>query len=315
MTVSGRLPVRVDQRIKIRHLLCFLETARLGSVVAAADSLAITQPAVSKTLRELEETLDVQLFDRSKKNLELTLFGEVFQRYAGASIVALRQGLDSIAQARSRGEVAIRIGALPTVAAEIMPEAVRRFKAGGAETTVSILTGPNTLLLGRLRVGELDLVVGRLADADQMTGLAFEHLYSEPVAFVVRPDHPLLKRTPFDVAQIAEFPVLFPTDESIIRPTVERFLIASGVGPLEDRIETVSPTFGRSYVRISDAVWIISRGVVNAELNEGMLRELPIDTSETLGPLGLTTRADTPASPVLHILMGAVRDAARKIRG
>lgn len=301
----------IYQRIKFRHLQCFLEVARQRSVVKAADALAVTQPAVSKTLRELETTLDVKLFDRSKRGVVLTRFGEVFLRYAGASVTALRQGVDSLAQARNEGGFAITVGALPTVAARVIPAAIRGFKSDGMETTVRIVTGQNTVLLSQLRVGDLDLVVGRLAEPELMTGLSFEHLYSEHIAFVVRPDHPLLDARVFDLKRLRDHTVLLPIEGSIIRPFVDRFLIANGVAAIPDRIETVSMAFGRNYTRNSDAVWIISHGVVADDLADGLLVELPVETAPTMGPVGLTTRADTPPSLAAQMLMQAVRDVSR----
>ena len=73
----------LDHRIRIRHLRCFLETARLGSLSAAADAMNVSQPAASKTIRELEEVLGKPLFDRSHRRLSLTAAGRVFQQHAG----------------------------------------------------------------------------------------------------------------------------------------------------------------------------------------------------------------------------------------
>lgn len=302
----------IDRRIKFRHLQCFLEVARQKSVVKAADALSITQPAVSKTLRELEDILAVQLFDRSKRGISVTRFGEVFLRYAGASVTALRQGVDSIAQARAKGGFAITLGVLPTVAARVMPAAVQSFKKDGVETVVRIITGDNDLLLSRLRVGELDLVVGRLGEPDLMTGLSFEHLYSERISFIVRPGHPLLSDRPFDLSRLLNFPVLMPTEDSIIRPYADRFLIANGIGTPPDQIETISMAFGRSYTRITDAVWIISNGVAANDVEDGVLVELPVDTRDTLGPVGLTTRADTPPGLATQMIMQAIRDVSER---
>ncbi len=300
----------LENRIKYRHLQCFLEVARQGSVGGAADVLALTQPAVSKKLKELEEMLGVRLMERSKRGVELTQFGEVFLKYAGASVAALREGTDSIAQAQQRGKVRISIGVLPTVATSVLPKAVQRFRQGGIDITLNLVSGPNSMLLSQLRVGELDLVVGRLAEPERMTGLSFQHLYSERITFVVRPEHPLLKNPVLNVRDLNAYTVLYPPKESIIAPTVERFFISQGIGALHDRIETVSDSFGKEYIRLTNAIWIISRGVVAREIADGIFMELPLDTKETLGPVGLTTRADTIPSPALQLFMNAVRDVA-----
>lgn len=302
-----------DQRIKFRHLNCFLEVARQKRIAHAADALAISQPAVSKTLRELEDILQARLFDRTKRGVTLTANGDIFHKYASASITSLRQGLDSIALARMKGESALTIGVLPTVAASVMPEAVKQFKARNTETTIRIVTGPNTLLLGRLRVGELDMVVGRLAEATQMADLSFIHLYSENITFAARPGHPLLSKKNFELKDIAEYTVMLPTRESIIRPTVDQLLIANGIGKLPDRIETVSNAFGRHYTRQSDAIWIISNGVVKNDYEEGQLARLNIETVDTQGPVGLTTRQDAPTIKDLDILMELIKEVAEKM--
>ena len=302
----------IDARMKIRHLQCFLEVARLGHVGRAADQLAVTQPAVSKTLRELEEMLAVRLFARGPRGLTLTAFGELFQHYAATGVVALQQAIDSVAQGRMRGDTIVRVGALPTVAARVMPEAVRGLTRARPDVTVSLVSGPNRFIIDRLKGRDLDLVVGRLAEPERMVGLAFEQLYSERLALIVRPGHPLLEggERPFDARRIAGHTVVMPTREDITRPMVDRFLIAAGIGALERRVETVSSDFSRAYLASTDAVWIISYGVAAVDLAAGTLAELPADMGDTTGPVGMTIRADDRPGPVVALLMRSIREVA-----
>jgi len=162
-----------------------------------------------------------------------------------------------------------------------------------------------------LRLGQLDLVVGRLAAPEQMQGLDFAHLYTEQVMFVVRRGHPLMAAKSFDFARIRDFTVLMPTQGSIIRPFAERFLISHGIAEIPAEIETVSDSFGRAMLRQSDAVWIISGGVVATEIEDGEFEVLPIDTSETRGSVGLTTRRAADDSASLEILKRTIRETVR----
>ncbi|MGC4025075.1 MAG: pca operon transcription factor PcaQ [Mesorhizobium sp.] len=300
-----------DQRIKFRHLQTFVEVARQKSVMRAAELLHVSQPAVTKTIRELEEILGVPLVVRDGRGIRISRYGDVFLRHAGATLTALRQAVDSVSQEISRAGPPVRVGALPTVSVRIMPKAMSAFLAEGTGSPVKIVTGENAVLLEQLRVGELDLVVGRLAAPDKMTGLSFEHLYSERVLFVVRAGHPLTKSDTDIFGSFGNYPVLMPTTNSIIRPFVERFLIANGVPTLPNQIETVSDAFGRAFLRSNDAIWIISEGVVAADIADGLLVALPIDTSDTSGPVGLTMRAGAQPSLPLALLMQAIREAAQ----
>lgn len=305
-------PRMIDPRIKLRHLVCFLEVARLKSVGNAADLLHISQPAVSKTIQELEQLLGGSLFDRSKRKLFLTPFGEVFNRYASTSLAALRQGIDV---ARGTHEATtVRVGALPTVSARILPDAVEAFTATGTGVHTRVITGPNDYLLTLLRTGDVDFVIGRMTEPDAMVGLSFEHLYSERVVMAVRPEHPLLAERPFELPMIEAYQTLMPTPNSVIRNLVDRMLLAHGITQLRDEIETVSNAFGRAYVRQTDAIWIISEGVVAVDVAEGQLALLPVDTSETTGPVGLTTRTDMVSTLAADSLKQAVRDVAARIR-
>jgi LysR family transcriptional regulator, pca operon transcriptional activator len=300
--------------IKLRHLNTFAEVARLRSVARAAELLHVSQPAITKTIRELEHALGIALVTREGRGIRITHDGEVFLQHATTALAALRHGINSVSGERPDTSPPIRIGALPTVSSHIMPPAMDRFLDDARGGRVEISTGDNDRLLEQLRLGELDVVVGRLAAPDRMTGLTFEHLYSEKIAFVVRPGHPLLAMKPFKPDALLGYPILMPTRRSIIRRPVEQFLIARGLDAIKGRIDTVSDSFGRAFVKRTDAIWIISEGVVHADLCERQLAKLPIDTRETQGPVGLTMVADIVPTAHLLALVQAIRWASKQER-
>jgi len=91
---------------------------------------------------------------------------------------------------------------------------------------------------------------------------------------------------------------------------VDIMLMSRGVSQIADVIETTSPTFGRSYLRISDAIWIISRGVVADDIVSGELVELPVDVDVLTGPVGITNRADTAPTLSIQFISRALRAVA-----
>jgi len=301
----------IDRRIKFRHVQCFVEIARQRSLKRAADRLFLTQPAISKTLKELEEILGAQLLTRSRAGVSLTREGEVFLHFAEMSVGALQQGVDGVGQVGDTGRQTITVGALPSVAAWLLPVAVREMAEIAPDVVVRIADGPHAFLVDRLRQGALDLVIGRLGAPETMQQLSFTQLYNEHVDFVVRPEHPILSDPRLE--RIAEWPVVYPSPGSAILPLVERFLIAQGLGDLPRKVETVSGAFGRVYVRNSDAIWIISAGVVANELSEGRLVRLPIDTALTRGPVGLMARPDDNPSPAQRMFRIAVNRAIQEL--
>ena len=299
-----------DRRVRFRHLQTFLEVARHKSVARAAQNLHVSQPAVTKTLRELEEALGVEVVERDGRGIRVTRAGDIFLRHAGAAVTALREGIESVKRDSAAASKPIRVGALPTVSARIMPAAMLLFLKEDTGATIKIVTGENAVLLDQLRTGALDLVVGRLAAPEKMSGFFFEHLYSEQVLFVVRAGHPLLAADGDLFARLSAFPMLMPTRESVIRPFVERFFIANGMTRPATAIETVSDSFGRAFLQRCDAVWVISAGVVAGDIARGALVALPLDTNETKGPVGLTMRTDTVPSTALSMLLQTIREAA-----
>ena len=300
----------MDRRIKLRHLEAFVEIAKARSLKRAAERLHLTQPAISRTLAELEQILGTKLLTRGRGGAQLTAQGEVLFDFAQAGLGALERGLDSVAGPRQSLQ-RLRLGALPSVAARLMPELVTVLDGTAPDLLLTIADGSHDHLTGLLRAGALDMVLGRLGAPDTMRGLSFAQLYLEEVVFVTRPGHPILDAPSLD--RLDDFTVIFPPPWAAIRPFVERLLIAQGLPIPARRIETVSGAFGRVHTARSDAVWVISAGVVANEIADGRLVRLPFSALGTEGPVGLMRRATDRETPEMRLLARAADAAVARL--
>lgn len=303
------------EHIKFRHLQCFLAVAQHGSLQAAAAALFISQPAVSKTLKELESLLAVRLFERGRRGALLTREGEAFMRHAGASVSALREAVASVAQTRRAGSAVVTLGVLPTVAPWLMPLLLLQLERCGAAANISlrIHTGANPALLVQLRQRELDMVIGRFAEPAQMLGLSFEHLYADPLVLAVRPGHPLLREPALlknPLAQLQAFTLILPLQGTAIRHTADSFLLTRGLVSPARTVETLSVSISRNYTVASDAVWLGPWGAVRPDLDSGLLEQLPVNMAGSEELVGLTLRADIAATPALQEVITAIHALA-----
>lgn len=295
--------------IKFRHLDAFCAIARAGSLKRAAAQLNLTQPAISRTLKELELSVGATLMERDRSGVRLTPEGETFLQFAEQSTAALKRGLRSV-QAPGVSTGRLRLGALPSVASTLLPLAVDQFLGASPDVTLEIHEGPHDDLTGRLRSGKLDLVVGRLGRPASMEGLTFQQLYAEEVVVVARSDSPARHVTDFD--DLNAFRVLYPPQNSAIRPLVARLLISQSIPLFPNRIESASSSFGRAMVLGDpDMVWFISRGVVANDLENGSLVALPLDTAPTTGAVGIMSRADDIKSASSRLFIRSLIDAAK----
>ena len=121
----------IDRRIKFHHIQSFVEIARVQSFKRAAEKLYLSQPAISKTLKELEEIVGATLMQRSRSGVELTRQGKVFLHFAQMSLASLQQGLAGVEQEDTAIKQVLIIGALPSVAAWLMPRVSTEFSVMG----------------------------------------------------------------------------------------------------------------------------------------------------------------------------------------
>lgn len=279
----------LSARIKLRHLQAFLEIARQRSFARAAERLSISQPGISKTIRELEDTLAVSLFERTPLGVSLTQAGLTLLRHAGPALRALEEGVDAL-QAVQKGAHWLRVGALSTVESRLLPEALRRWQLNTAtEQGAQVVTGTSAFLLSRLRRGELDVVVGRMTEARDIHDLSFEHLYYERLQLVVRNGHPLLADQALSSQSLCAYPWIVPPPQTTLRHQVDSFCVRQAITLPAQRIETLSLALGQAYALTGDAIWVAPEEAVCATLKRGELCELALPLELYGGSVGLCT--------------------------
>ncbi|HAF8073830.1 TPA: LysR family transcriptional regulator [Salmonella enterica subsp. enterica serovar Saintpaul] len=295
-----------SQRIRLRHLHTFVTVAQQGTLGRAAETLNLSQPALSKTLNELEQLTGTRLFERGRLGAQLTVPGEQFLTHA----VKVLDALNTAGQALNRKEDAsadvVRVGALPTAALGILPAAIGRFHQQQKSTSLQVATMNNTMLLAGLKSGEIDLGIGRMSDPELMGGLNYELLFLESLKLVVRPGHPLLQET-ITLSRVMEWPVVVSPKGTVPRQNAEALLQSQGCKMPAGCIETLSASLSRQLTVDYDYVWFVPSGAVKEDLRQATLVSLPVPTQSAGEPIGILTRVDIPLSTGAQMLIAAIR--------
>ncbi|MDU7767368.1 MAG: LysR substrate-binding domain-containing protein [Serratia marcescens] len=267
---------RFSQRIRLRHLHAFVATAQQGTLVRAAQQLGITQPALSKTLNELESLAGERLFSRSRQGAELTAAGARFLQDAGRVLDALNVLGRTVASDSEALPAPLHIGALPT-----------------------------TLMMA-VRSGQLTLGIGRMSDPSRMEGLNFELLYHETLRLVVSPHHPLL-HADVTLAEALSWPLVLSPRGTVPRQNAEALIVSHGLAVPEGCVETLSVTLARCLTLQYGYVWLVPYGAVRDDLFGNHLRALPLPTQGMAEPLGIITRQEAFTPPEQQRLVAALR--------
>lgn len=213
--------------ITLRQLRAFLAVSHHGGFGRAGDRVGLTQPAVSRSVRELEETLGVRLLDRTTREVLLTTAG---QRLAG-QLTRLLDELDStLDEARQAGEQAhgtVRVACSPTLSAGLMPACLAACSERYPHVTLRLHDQVQRLNLDSVRSGEVDfgLVIDPRDDAD----LEAETVLSDPFCLVCRADHPFAALTEVHWRQLAGERLVLLDGSSGSRPLIDSALATHGV--------------------------------------------------------------------------------------
>lgn len=152
---------KIGRRLRLRDLHVVFIVAECGSMAKAAERLNVTQSAVSQMIAELEQELGVRLFDRSRRGVTATIYGQVLIKRGRAAFDELRHGIQEIDYLRNQGSGEIRIGCPETLAASVLPAAIEAFSARWPGVLIEVETFTGAEAGDKLHDRSIDLVILR----------------------------------------------------------------------------------------------------------------------------------------------------------
>jgi DNA-binding transcriptional LysR family regulator len=296
-------------RLRVRHLEVFMTLVHTGSQSLTAERLHITQPALSKWLRELEQNAGCTLFERGRP-LRLTVYGDVLLRYAQRVLGDSSRTGDELEALRAGSSGHVRVGVLRAVAPILVPRAILACRRESPHVQISLHEDSMDNLLPRLRRHELDCVIGRLQSEAMAQGLVTEALYDEPVCAVVRRGHPLLRKRRVSMRDTAPYSWILPLPGTPMRLRLESEFTAAGIALPRNAIESVSLLINEKLLQETDLISVVSRQLADHYEACGTLAILKLTMRHALGPVGLLSIDEHSTAAVTRFL-DAVRREAR----
>lgn len=300
------MPRLLDGRLKIRHLVLVDALTRQGSVVGAAAELHITQPVATRSLRDIETVLGVELYERGPRGVTPTVFGQAFTEHARAILAQLNQAGRHVVELADAERGTVVIGSHLAGSNVLLPRAIARVKKDRPLLTVTVEEGaPDTLLTG-LEAGRIDMIIGRVT-APSTDSVHRIPLYQESVEVFAGVDNPLTAASTLSLADVGAGPWILPGDATVLRHELEEAFARAGVPLPENRIETTSFLVVRELLRQTDTVAVLPSLIGRGDVH---LRPLPIALSAVGHRVGLTVAADRRLSPAGQTMIDALRGVA-----
>lgn len=300
----------VRSHLKTRHLVLLVELGRHGSILHAAQAAHLTQPAASKLLGELEHALGVPLFERLPRGVQPTRYGEVMIRRAGAALAEMDAAHQELMELQSGLSGRVAVGTVMTPSTGLLPEVIKRLKQAHSRVQVAITVDTSKLLIQNLRNGELDLVIGRILDAESAAELNFEPLTDEPHSLIVRAGHPLMQRENLRLEDLACEAWIMPPHGSILRDRLTALFLSHGLDQPAETVETLALPVITNLLIGSDMLVALPEELVLPYLDAGLLAVLPFDLGLRMDAYGIVTRRQHQLSPGAEATLRTLREVA-----
>jgi DNA-binding transcriptional LysR family regulator len=300
-------------RLKLRQFALIVALAERRSLRQAASDVAITQPAATKLLRDLEDAVALPLFTRHPWGMAPTIYGEAFVRHARGLLTELGEARSELSALASGAAGTLRIGGVTGAVPGLLAPALRRMLAERPRVKLFVLINTSEVLLEALRDGTLDAAVCPLPMETDTAEFIVTRLSDEPLRIVARAGHPLARRRKITLATLADAAWVMQTPDSPLRRDVDAMLAAAGLRPPAVVVETVSIVATIALLQESDAVTVMPQALARHYARFGMVTELAMTLTAPIGRYELVTRARRDLSPATLAFIDMMKASAANI--
>ena len=305
----------IRARLKTRQLLLLVALAEEGNLHRAAQVLNMTQPAASKLLKDLEDVLEVPLFERLPRGMQPTWYGETMIRHARVALASLNEANEELTALKAGRFGQVGVGAITSTGLMLLPPAVALVKQEQPTLRVSIEIETSDVLMERLAQGKLDILVARLFAQHDKSQLRYERLTAEPVCAVARPGHPMIGVAGLTLRDVVAAGWIVPPKGSVLRHRFELMFHEAGLAPPINMVETAALLFMTRMLQQSDMLAVIGTDVARYYAAHGIVTVLPIEMPCHMDDFGIITRTDRLLSPAAKVMMKALKTTSLTIYG
>ncbi|MBP0447596.1 LysR family transcriptional regulator [Roseomonas sp. SSH11] len=296
----------LEQKLKMHHLRAVEAIILHRSLLKGAAALGITQPALTKTLQELEDILQQRLFDRLPRGVRPTEAGDLFAQFSRRLLAEIRRLDEELDRLSGPEGGTVAIGTLPVAATGVLPGALTRLKQQHPQLRVRLEQGRTEDLLPKLASGEIDLIVGRLYEPSIPDGFLREPLWEEPISVLARLDHPVFRLPEITMAALRPYDLVLPTVTQRVGQEIEVFLERLALAPTSS-LRSSSYGFIREMLHGTDMLSIMPRLMMAGDLLRGTLKVVPLPEKAPPRPAGIILPPNRVLPAPAHAFLAALR--------
>ena len=313
MGAQMQLSDRIGFRMKLHDLHVLLAVVQAGSMSKAAAILNTTQPAISRSIAELETTIGVRLLDRTPQGVAPTESGRALLDGGVAVFDDLRQAIKNIEFLADPTAGEVRVGSTPLLAASFVSAVTDRLSRRYPRMVFRLVTGYVETLHRELSERNVDLLIARRFGPIADERLSFEFLFDDPSVVVAGTQSPWVRRRRIEFAELVnELWVLPPPGSGIASVAIEAFR-ASALGYPRTTVVTDSPQVRMSLLATGRFVTILPSSALKFPTRRSELKVLPVELPRIRVPIGIVTLKNRALSPVAQLFIEHARDVAKPL--